>query len=217
MSDPIVIQDNATPFLRYMIAMNPQWMDKALKSLGYYMQKQIKSGIKAKSPGGQEFASFMDPRVRAQLEGRTDRPMVDIISHHQKGWKRKYAKDAAGKSIIYPPFGKLQKAIGYQYDADAMKLTVGYLSKSAVRMGTMMENGYTKPVTDAVRKFFWSHGVPISPSKTTIKVPPRPVMEPMRKVLMPQMVPYLESKLVSYWAGNTSFSPSATRKYKVYR
>jgi hypothetical protein len=200
-----------------MIAMNPDYINKSLKSLGWYMQKQIKAGLKAQAPGGATFVKFMDPRIRAQLEGKTSSNVLNDLYESGKGWKRKYAKNAAGKSVRYPPFGKLQKAIGYQYDGNAMRLEVGYLSPSALRLGKRLEEGYTKPVNEAVRKLFWSRGIPISPSKSSIRIPARPVMQPMRRVLMPQMMPYIEKKLVSYWFSKTSFSPSASRKYKVYR
>lgn len=216
-NDPIVIEDKATPFLQYMIEMNPEWFAKAMKSFGWYMKKQIKANIKTKAPGGNEFARFMDPRIRAQLEGKTKENVLTDIYTRGKGWKRKYAKSETGDSVRYPPLGKLQRAIGYQYDQETMQLMVGYLSNSALKLGTKMEKGFTKTVTEDMRRFFWAHGVPISPNKTKIKVPARPVMQPMRRVLMPQLMPYIETKLVSYWYGKTNFSPSAPRKYRGHR
>lgn len=215
MNDPVIIKDNATPYLIYMMAAAPANFRKAMKSLGWYMQKEIKAGIRSKNPGGEHWADFIDPRIRAQLEGKTKRNMVRILKKDEN-WKRKYAQDESGKSVTYKPYGKLQRAIGYAYSREEGKLEVGYLSKSALRLGTMMENGVSKPVTAGVRKMYFAHAVPIGPHKEIIKIPPRPLMQPMRKILMPQMVPYLEKKLIEYWLKGTDFV-SSSRKYKVWR
>jgi hypothetical protein len=216
----VTVQDMATPWLRYMMQMQPEYLRKSMKSLGWYMQKEIKAGIKSKSPGGSSYTPFMDPRIRAQLEGKRERSAV--LQHLAQGSRayRGIAKyqtmHITGRRRQYAPMGKLKNAIGYQYDDAAKQLKVGWLSKAAVRLGEIMENGGTKTVTPALRKYYWAHGVPINNDKTVIKIPARPTIEPMRKVLLPQMVPYIEKKMIELWYGQVT-SPSATRKYKVWR
>lgn len=212
--DKFVIEDNATPYLQYMIQAGPEQVSKAMKSLGWYMQKEIKAAIKTQSPAGTKWKQFMDPRIRAQLEGKSARPMLSVLANHEKGWRRKYAQNDEGKSVRYQPFGKLQRAIGYQFDKKSQTLMVGYLSASALKLGTMMEEGFTKDVTEQMQKFFYAHGVPIK--KEQIKVSARPLMAPMKKKLLPEAVPYIEGKLQEYFDNNSMHFNTSSRKYKVF-
>ena len=45
-NSPITITDTATPYLEFIAKTKPDWTRKAMKSVGWMMQKEIKAGIK---------------------------------------------------------------------------------------------------------------------------------------------------------------------------
>lgn len=43
-NEPITINDGATPYLEFIAKTKPDWMRKAMKSMGFMMSKAIKEG-----------------------------------------------------------------------------------------------------------------------------------------------------------------------------
>ena len=168
--------DAVSPFLEYMTMTKPAWMAKAMKSFGWFAQQQIKAGIKSGAPGGERYAAFMPPGIRAKLED--------------------------GNKTKFPPLGKLANAVGYQYQPEDNSVLVGWLSASAVQLGEKIEDGSTTSVTEARRKFFWAHGVPLAASTTEIVEPPRPTYGPMKPVLQSKVVDYVQNKIIEYMENN---------------
>jgi len=82
------VDDQMTPYLRNMAANNPIWMRKATKSLGWWMQSEIKKGIRSRAPAGQSYEKTI-PALRSSLERKTRFPLL----------------------------GKLVNAVGYQYNS----------------------------------------------------------------------------------------------------
>ena len=186
----LLIIDGATPWLEYMASTKPDWMRKALKSFGYYAQQQIKTGIRSGAPGGNAYAEFMPPDMRAKIE-----------AVFGKGKKR------------YGPLGKLVNAVGYQYDEGNNIVRVGWLSNSAVKLGEKIEQGYSKTITDKMRKYFWASGVPLT-DKTEINVPARHTFGPIQSILAAKAATYIEDKILEY---AMTGAPSVRTKAKKYR
>ena len=184
--------DGATPWLEYMATTKPDWMRKALKSFGWYSQQQIKAGIKSRAPGGRAYADFMPPDMRARLEA--------VFGNRPK--KR------------YGPLGKLVNAVGYQFDAGKQIVRVGWLSDSAVRLGENIEQGYSRAITDKMRKYFWAAGVQLS-TKSEISVAARHTFGPMQAILAPKAAAHIEDKILEYARAGVPPTRKKTRKYRV--
>lgn len=188
----LLIIDGATPWLEYMATTKPDWMRKALKSFGYYSQQQIKAGIRRGAPGGQGYAEFMPPDMRARIEA--------VFGNSPK--KR------------YGPLGKLVNAVGYEYDAANTLVRVGWLSASAVKLGEKIEQGFSKTVTDKMRKYFWAAGVPLS-AKKEINVAARHTFGPMQSILAPKASAHIEDKILEYARAGAPPARTKTKKYRV--
>jgi hypothetical protein len=83
----IDVDDQMTPYLRGIATNNPTWMRKATKSLGWWMQSEIKKGIRSGAPAGAAYEKTV-PSLRRLLE----------------------------KKKRFPLLGKLVNAVGYQYN-----------------------------------------------------------------------------------------------------
>jgi hypothetical protein len=189
----IEIYDEATPWLKWAMDEFPGFRRKALKSAGWMMQKKIKAGIKSRMPGGRAYAAFMPAKRRRELE----------IAFGGKGKHR------------YAPLGKLARAIGYQYREDAGEVVVGWLSRSAVQLGTLHEKGGTTKVTGKVRRGYLA-SIGISKTKKEIDIPARPTIGPMKRVLVPEIPGYVEDKIWGYLIkGSRSGIKASRRKYVV--
>lgn len=183
----IDVTDEIQPFLQRMAAQNKKSLKSAAKSLGWFLQKEIKEGVRSGSPGGETFTERRPFEVRKALGGGSA----------AKNW-----------------YGRMIRAIGYQYDEGILR--VGWTSKTSAMYGRKQEFGYKTLVTDAIRKKFGEAGYPLRPSTRFITLPERNVFDPMSEELQPQIAPYVQEKLNNYVTQDVAFAKKARRKYKVY-
>ena len=188
----INVTDEIAPLLERMAAHNNGFLISAAKSLGYFVQKEIKQEVKTGAPGGANFVERRPHKFRAALQGGSA----------ARQW-----------------YGKMLRAIGYQY-ADGV-VRIGWTSRTSATYGRKQEEGYETPVTSAVRERYRKAGFSIGKNtKSTIISKgisaARPVFEPMAGVLQPQIAPYIQQKLYNYAVENVEYSKKARRKYKVY-
>ena len=80
------VTDEIQPLLERMALNNPKSLAAAAKSLGWFLQKEIKKGIKSGAPGGETFKERRPYEVRSAL------------GNAAKTW-----------------YGRMSRAIGYQY------------------------------------------------------------------------------------------------------
>ena len=109
----------------------------------------------------------------------------------------------------------MYRAVGYQYDAKSQSVKVGWLSSSAKRLGDQIERGYTKQITEPMRKTLFAGGFQLAKGKSEFRIKPRKTFGPMRIALQPKLVPYLESKIGEYALGKSTQFASSRRAYKV--
>jgi len=193
----IQYDDPLTPFLQRVISEKPQWIASALKSAGFWSQKQIKAGIKSGAPGGRPYTTLMPAHMRRRLE-------------------MAFGNDARRS---YKPMGKLANAVGYdKTKANQGIVTVGWLSQSAVRIGTKQEKGFFTQVTDKLRGAFMLAGIYFPQNKTQIAVPARQTYEPMKPVIARGAPKQVELKLINYLQGATKRSQATSKRvYRVYQ
>ncbi len=187
----ISVDDQVTAWLEWASEEFPALRRKAMKSLGWDFQKKIKAGIRSGSPGGRAYAAFMPPDKRRKLE---------------KVFGNRGKKE-------YKPLGRLAAAVGYQYQEATGGVIVGWLSHSAVNIGTKMEKGFQKTVTPKLRRAYFAAGLGIS--KPIITVPARPTFEPMREVLTPGAAAYVEGKIWEYLGKGAPPVGTSRRRYLV--
>lgn len=193
----IQYEDQATPFLQRVIAEKPKWLGSALKAAGFWAHKEIKAGIKSGAPGGKQYARLMPAYMRRKLE------------------------NAFGNSTrsTYRPLEKMAQAVGYDKSkANAGEVTVGWLSRSAVRVGTKQEKGFFTTVTERLRNVFHMAGIKLLAGKTQIAVTARPTYGPMKPVVEKGAPRQVELKLINYMQGaNERSRAKSTRVYRVYQ
>ena len=183
----IDVTDEIEPLLERMTTQNQRALASAAKSLGYFMQKEIKEGIDRGSPGGATFKERIPYEIRKALQDGSA----------AKKW-----------------YGKMKNAIGYQYKDGA--LSIGWTSRTSAMYGRKQEFGYKTPVTDAIRARYARAKVKLSPNTKYLVLPQRNVFDPMSDELQPQISPDVQEKINKYQAENVEFSRKARRKYKVY-
>jgi hypothetical protein len=183
----INVADQLSPMLQRMIEHNPAYIRHLGKSLGYLYQKETKQEIATGEPGGYEYPERIPYSMRKALSRSA-----------RQNW-----------------YGRMAQAIGYAYDNGSV--LIGWTSSTAAYYGRLQEYGFTKDVTDTMRKHFAAAGYPLSADKQVLDTPPRPVFEPVNRVLEPKIVPYVEEKLNAYMNENVDFGVAKERRvYKVY-
>lgn len=176
MADELRVIDTATPWIRSMMLGSPDWKRKALKSVGWMIAMQIKKGIRSGAPGGQAYAAPIPIGVRQKIDAAFNLPP------RQR----------------YPILNKLAAAVGYQWHGELDAVEIGWTSASAVRIGSLQEEGFTRQVTPAMRGAFAEGGDPLKASTQELVIPARPTYGPMYRVVEPLTAPYLQQKLEDY-------------------
>lgn len=169
--------DNITPWLDWAISHKPDWTRKATKSTAWYAQQEIKKGIRSGAPGGSTYADRMSAARRHEIEDTSRRGGSKL-------------KRRAGV------LGNLLNAVGYQFKT--AQVAIGWLSRSAVRIGSWHELGVSQQVTPKMRRLFFAAGVGLKASTTHINLPRRPTYEPMFNYLRDKMPAYFQNKFISY-------------------
>jgi len=173
------VVDNVTPWLDWAIAHKPEWNRKATKSTLWYAQQEIKKGIRSGAPGGSTYLERMSAARRHDIKDTS---------------KRGGSKKRRRAGIL----GNLLNAVGYQYKSTMG--AVGWLSNSAVRLGTWHENSVLQTITPKMRRLFFAAGIGLKASTTQISLPRRPTYSPMFPVLLKILPTYFENKFMSYLA-----------------
>ncbi|MDU2063777.1 MAG: hypothetical protein E6713_02965 [Sporomusaceae bacterium] len=189
-------QDGLSPFLNTVISEKPQWVGSALKSAGYWSQKQIKAGIRSGAPGGVPYSPLIPAWARRKIDA--------ALGHDARR--------------TYNPLGKLRNAVGYDKTrASEGVVTVGWLSQSAVMIGTKQEMGFFNQVSDHMRRAFAAAGFPIADNRDQIQIVARPTYGPMQPIIQAGAPKQVELKLINYLQGASKRSAAKSdRVYKVY-
>lgn len=189
----IDVVDEATPWLTWALENKPDWVRKATKSTLWYAQQQIKTGIKSESPGGSRYAERMSADKRHDIEDTS-----------RRGGKRKRRRAGI--------LGNLLNAVGYTYKGD--RGVIGWLSNSAVRLGTWHEKSVQETITPKMRRLFFAAGVPLKSSTTRIQLPKRPTYDPMSTELENAIPVHFRNKFIEYLASGGP--PAGTRSRRKY-
>lgn len=190
----VSVEDEALNKLDYYAEAYPVFYKRALKSLGWYSQQEIKKGIRSGAPGGKKYQEPMKASKRRQMD---------------KAFRKKTKNR-------YLPMGRLRNAVGYDTkEVNRGIVTVGWLSRTAVRIGSIMEKGIYYYVTPKMRRALLRGR--IYTNKKIIEIPARPTFGPMRVVLEPQLVNYLNTKIEQFIQNpNLRGTKTSNRRYRVY-
>ncbi|MDF2631430.1 MAG: hypothetical protein K0Q85_26 [Caproiciproducens sp.] len=190
------LQDEARPLFNRIITEKPQWLGSAMKSAGYWAQQELKKGIRSGAPGGRQYRALMPAYLRSKLEG--------VVSGKAKR--------------TYKPLGDLVQAVGYDKSrAREGIVTTGWLSASAVRIGTKQEKGFITAVTDKLRNAFHAAGLKIGENKTQITIQALPTYQPMHPLIEKGAPERVQAKIADYINGATQRSAASSKRvYRVY-
>ncbi len=192
--------DTASPFVKMVARDFPKSIQRGLKSTGWWMQQEIKAGIRSGAPGGQRYEAFSKIK---NLSNTYDTIKLNRLS--KKTGKQKFVRsrhiinEMVREKGRHSPLGRLVNAVGYQYYTDGQRVIVGWLSASAIDIGTKLEQGFTTSVTPKMRKMFIASGLKLG--KSVIKTPKRETYGPIYQAKQAAAGQYFESKLYQYIQG----------------
>ena len=181
---------DAGGFFRRMAILYPDYMDRSIRHGGYMAQNRLKVEFLQHAPGGKKFPDISPiQRYRAldafkKRRNRYGKLQPDGSKRLKTVGNRGFL--SRGKGLAWgmsggqwPAGGKLAQAIGYEHRPKSMRADVGWLSKSAARMGAKFQEGDRTTVTKKVRGLFFAAGIRLAKKEgDTIVNPPRPVMLP---------------------------------------
>jgi hypothetical protein len=192
------IIDTATPFLKLIAAENPKYIKWALQSTGWWLTKAIKYEIKMGTPGGEKYADFSKIKNQRDTYYTVTLTRKSKKTGRLKEIRRRFDTNQLVKETgTHKPMGRLANAVGYKYYSDSMRMLVGWLSQSAVDVGTKQELGYTRKITPKMRRLFRYSGIPLG-KKSEITIPARPTFGPIYREKAPQIITHVERKIWDY-------------------
>jgi len=181
---------DAGGFFRRMAILYPDYMDRSIRHGGYMAQNRLKVEFLQHAPGGKKFPDISPvQRFRAldafkKRRNRYGKLQPDGSKRLKTVGNRGYIMWAKGlawgmSGTTWPAGGKLAQAIGYEHRPKSMRADVGWLSKSAARIGARFQEGDKTQVTKKVRGLFFAAGIRLAKKEGDMIVnPPRPVMLP---------------------------------------
>lgn len=186
----ISIQNGISKYLQSLIRNSPDFVRGCSKSMGYFVQREIKSELRK---GGGDFKSSWPKRIPWRVRN-------DLRPGAPQRW-----------------YGRLINAIGYQYVSGGL-VKVGWTSAASAKYGRIQEEGATYPVTAWVRKRWGKAGHPLRGGTTHLKVPARPFFEPIMNKLEPKLPAYVTAKAQEFLDNGGSFRKMSGkgRKYQVF-
>lgn len=183
------IQNGISQYLQALIRSSPDFVRGCSKSMGYFVQKEIKDELRK----GGGFKNSWPKRIPWQVRN-------DLRSGAPHRW-----------------YGRLINAVGYQYSNNGI-VKVGWTSAASAKYGRIQEEGASYPVTAFMRRRWGKAGHPLRGDTTRLEVPARPFYEPIMNKLAPKLPAYVESKAQDFLNNGGSFRKTAGkgRKYTVF-
>ena len=184
----ISVKDQVTPMINRYLAQNPKFMRALTKSLGWYVSGRIKRLINTK-----KFQTVANWRERIPLDVRRK-----LNPQEPKEW-----------------YGQMRRAIGYQYADNAVN--IGWTSLTSAIYGRIQEFGITRTITPNIRRYFGEHGVHLKWNTNQLKVPARPLFNPVMPLIEPGIEEHVEKQVRKYILEGVPENSKPTRKYEVYK
>ncbi len=184
----VKLVDLATPHFRRLSNEFPNYFNRALRSTGWWLRREVQEGIRSGAPGGRRYARY---------SGVTTSRVLD--AHRGRGFTKTGKRRAPRRNLAdHKPMGKLYQATRYKHYKDSNRVLIGWISKSAEELGTVQERGKSIPITPKMRRFFWASGVPLSPRKRYLYIPKRLTIEPEYRENAPRVAGYIDRKIGDY-------------------
>ena len=183
MVNSVRVTDRVTPFLaRKGKDLEDKIMDAVVQS-GYWLRKTIRRDIKVGAPAGRPYKPaarnlWMLIAMRGMGKKKRGGFKAPRLSRVFSGGKNGSLKERK-------PLGKLVNAVYVYKRRGKLQARIGWMTRSAKRLGEMHENSYRYPVTPKMRRFFFvaamaSKGAmkPLRKGKSYIEIPRRPTYQP---------------------------------------
>lgn len=174
----------------------------ALKSEGHRLKNLLQAAVMARGVQGEWKKLNPHTGILALGKKRT-------LKNYRMVWKgekgrKKRAPEYWGRKLSTKtaPLSKLRGALRYQYDADMQMVSIGFLQSAGVSQGmlslaAMHAEGYSTAITPKMRKMLFALGFPVKKSRTVLKTPARPLIDPMFKREEDNIMDNVETKLIS--------------------
>lgn len=174
-STMIRIDDEAGPWLAYAARAHPKAVNSALASAGWKLRKELQDSIYRGKAGSTRWPRLSDVHRYGKIDDLKER------RRQPRTWA----------------YGRLVKAVAYHRDKQMMRVRVGWLSKSAARLGTILQSGEKtgEMITEKERGLFHAAGVHMKKGRKRIDVPPRPLMQPVWDDKKAEMLRFIEKRI----------------------
>ena len=186
----INIQNGISQYLQSLMRNSPDFVRGCSKSMGYFVQREIKKSLRK---GSSDFKAAWPKRIPWKVR-------KDLSASAPQRW-----------------YGRLVNAIGYQYTSGGL-VKIGWTSASSAQYGRIQEEGIVRTVTPWMRKKWGKAGHPLKGDTTQLRVPARPFYEPIMNKLEPKLPEYVAAKAQEFLNNGGSFKKTAGkgRKYRVF-
>lgn len=196
----IDVRDEVTPYLKRMTSQMPGILWSSIKGAGFWLKGQIKGDILRGGPPGSAYKPRED--IGQSIDGSKSNLLGFIGSYRNRkrnkitGAWRAIRWKKPSKNIL----GKLVNAVYVHKRKDKLTADIGWISDTSHRTGIKHEYGFDYPVTDKMRRFFFAMGIPISKTKTRIKIPRRATYEPEYRTRQDQIARMVGDNIASWVA-----------------
>lgn len=180
------IDDGATPYLNSLAVRFPDFTDRAMRHMAWWLRGVVKTEMRSSSPAGNRW-----PKTAQITKFR-------ILERFKKTYRAgSKTSGAVNFGNAKAEAGRLTNAVGYSHPS-MLNVQVGWLSRSAVRLGVIFQGGQQTKITNKMRMLFMAAGVPLAAGKRMLTQPPRPVFEPIFKARRKEIGDIIETRVAKH-------------------
>lgn len=110
-------------------------------------------------------------------------------------WKSPHGRSGHRNPISMS--GYIYTNLAYKKESP-LRYGIGALSPRIVEFLDKVQKGKTTVITPAMRRSFWAAGVPLNANKTTLVMPPRPLVDPVFRKMRPKLNTMLIERIRYY-------------------
>lgn len=181
-------------------------VNSSLKSEGFRLRDILQRALQSGGPAGHSWTK-LSPHTPVLKQGsRRWLKNWKMVWRGKKGTKRRGREYWEWKGLpTAEPFARLKGGLRYKLDAEQSLLSVGFVNPSTglAKMLKLHAKGFSTPISDRQRRFFFALGFPLKKSTTKVSSPARPLIEPIFIAEHNNIVAKLEEKffraMADYW------------------
>jgi hypothetical protein len=200
------VVNEASPALRELAERFPEYLSRALSSLGFQIKQEISRTIRDGGVPGKRWEKLSAIRQHRRIK---DDLAMDRLPRRKRGEGPRESKEGVfqrwssqpGEQRATDYLGKVQKAVQLVDKTKSDTVIVGALGRASEQELDRFQTGLRTKITPKMRRTLWGAGIPTDLAELVQE--PRPLIDAVYSRMRPYFEPILMQRLQGYIEGKS--------------